>query len=232
MVAVRGPSSRRRTRIGGGPITLSYRNAYSSSSDLTTYTFSTCDIGTAASNRIVVVAVSGWRSTDANNTSVTIAGVSATFIERAFAGASSGAHMELWAAAVPSGTTGDIVVVFAGAQNRAGIGVWAMYGGSVTAHDTLTSTANPATGTVDCEAGGAIIGAVAWGTTTGSGGPYTWAWTNLTEKYDGVVENNANGNTGASDAFATAQSSLTVTATPNPSEAEPQQAMVVAAFSP
>ena len=99
---------------------------YVSAANSTAYTFSSCDLGTAASNRSIVVGVGGGQSSSGNRTvsSVTINGVTATKATEQLS--FSGDNTSIFFAAVPSGSTGDIVVTFSSSMVRAGIGVWSV----------------------------------------------------------------------------------------------------------
>lgn len=191
----------------GLAVTASYEASAVSGTDLTTYTFSSQALGTAAGNRKIVIAVSGGTSARTVST-LTVAGVSASLLV-----ASLGAEMaaELWIAEVPTGTTGDVVVTFSAANDRAGIGVFALYGAGLTVWDSFTSTANPPTGTIDCPIGGVIIGTVS---TQSESGANTFSWSGLTEQYDATTENNSS-HTGAFDLFAGGASNTTITITPS-----------------
>jgi hypothetical protein len=119
-------------------------------------TFSGMAIGTAASNRVVVAALSysGVASDFADT--VTIGGVSATKV----IAANNGAFVaELWAAAVPTGTTGDVVLTGFGeggaSATACGVSTYAIYD---TLSATPTSSGSDTTSTFDVALGvGAAI---------------------------------------------------------------------------
>jgi hypothetical protein len=162
------------------PKSLTFTDHATDTANLTTYTFSARAIGTAASDRRVHVLVHGGGVGDTTLSSVTVGGVSATINVQA----SSGQHTSAIAtAAVPTGTTGDVVVTFSGGKARCGIGVYASTGlSSETAVDTDSSTADPATATLTSVAGGFVL-ALAAGDNSSS-----LTWTNVTEDYDEVFE--------------------------------------------
>ena len=99
---------------------------YVSTANSTAYTFSSSDLGTAASNRSIVVGVGGGQATSGNRTcnSVVINGVTATKATEQLS--FSGDNTSIFFAAVPSDATGDIVVTFSSGMVRAGIGVWSV----------------------------------------------------------------------------------------------------------
>jgi hypothetical protein len=120
--------------IGGSPMravlaSLAYVNKASSTSDASTYTFNSQPFGAADPDRWVVVAIGTNCSSDGvrdetgvtTPTGVTIGGVAARRL-------SSGEHAQvldgvgqgtsIWAAYVPAGTTGQIVVNFSQSMRR------------------------------------------------------------------------------------------------------------------
>jgi hypothetical protein len=172
-------------------------------SALTTYTFATQALGTAAAGRVIVVGVGGGGQTRTVS-SMTIGGTSATFIIRA---AGTNETAELWYAVVAAGTTGDVVVTWSGAQDGCGIGVWAVYDATSAPHDSSSdNNSDPATATTfDVPASGVAVGYVFQRT-----GSSTYTWTNLTERFDEVALAATFFHSGASDAFASLQTSLAV----------------------
>jgi hypothetical protein len=143
---------------------------------------------------------------------ITIGGVSATNILQPAAGSGNYAA-EIWVAAVPTGTTGDVVITGSGASVGCGIGLWRALYMSQTASDTDSDIA-PGSGvlatSIDCPAGGVIVGM--------QGSDYAGTrktWVGLTEDFDEAVDPGGNdiGQSGASLAFAAAQTGLVVTVT-------------------
>ena len=193
--------------VGGGSIAevSLVANAIDSSS-ATAYTFSGVALGAAASDRIIVV---GGFSTNAVHTvsSVTIGGVSAAQVVAATN--SGGEQCALWQAAVPTGTTGNIVWTWSGSEVGMGIGVWRIVGATATAHASSGVTgASPLSSTLNIPANGV---AIAYSGAASSN--RTATWTGLTEGFDanGVEDGVNSGNhTGASDAFTTTQTGRTI----------------------
>lgn len=150
---------------------------------LSTYTFTTKQIGGAAANRLVVVGFSGINVT-ANRTvsSITVAGSSATAVN--FQQVSSGGvfvDVGLYAIRLDAGATGTIVVNWSAAQLRTAIGVWAAYSvESATATATAQSSANPMSAGLTIQPGGICIG---YASSFGGSTP-TYTWSNLTEGFD------------------------------------------------
>ena len=162
---------------------ISFRTSAASSSDLTTYTFSSQNIGTAAESRHVIVSVSsladGLGSTSIS--SITIGGVAATVVVSQASG--DGGFAGLAIAAVPTGTTADVVVTMSNLQGRMAVGIWAAYDlASATPVDTAASTADPASLNVDVQAGDVLVAAIYNNTNA------TATWTGATERFDDLVE--------------------------------------------
>ena len=90
------------------------------------YTFSNEGIGTAAADRYIVVVVHSVGSTNPRMTSMSVGGVSSVLVVE------NGAHnrlCEMFITAVPTGTTGDIVITMAQTpMTFCQIGVYAVYG--------------------------------------------------------------------------------------------------------
>lgn len=198
----------------GGAATITATDNAVDTSDASTYTFTNRAIGTALTNRLIIVGVHGVNVTAARTiSSLTIGGAGATQV--AFSQTSgSGVFFDvgIYALRVDAGTTASIVVNWSAAQLRTGIGVWAANGvNSATATATASSAANPLSTTLNISAGGVALGYAA---VSEAGGVPTYTWSGLTEAFDQTVEPNSS-HTGASLAFAAAQTGLTITATPN-----------------
>ena len=154
-------------------------------------TFSGKSLGVAAADRVVVVGVSGW-ATNFAVSSLTIGGVSAAAVVSLANGFDI---VEMWSAVVPTGTTGDVVVTFAGGQDACGIDVLAMYNANgAAAYATASDTdSDPASVAIAAPGGGAVIGYCGLRSNTDR----TFIWTGLTEAADGVVETGTSTQTAA-----------------------------------
>lgn len=163
--------------IGGAATkTLTFQARTGQASSASEFTFSTVTIGTAEGSRRVIVGVSGGTSSE-DFVSVVIGGVTATQVGVVFGGTTT---VGFYVAHVPTGTTANIVVTWVAAQGRCGISVWTATGLSADAANHFgSSTADPATFTLNTLAGGFAVGYmyVASASTT-------HAWTNLTEQFD------------------------------------------------
>lgn len=190
----------------------SFLQGAESASDLTTYTFSSQNLGAADSGRYIVVGI-GARSTGLLNvSSVTVAGVSATEVIQQRS-ANNQNVTALYIAAVPTGTSGDVVVTLSAGALRCSISLVRLVTiDSATAVDTASSTASPPSGSMSCGDGGVIIGIALSQTLT------TTTWSGITEDYD--AQNEAITVTMGRDEFVSAQTGLTVTATFSSSSGE------------
>jgi hypothetical protein len=178
-------------------------------SDLTTYTFASQDLGTADAGRYIVAIVHARvASGTLTLSSASIAGVSATIaLQETNSSATAKSVCALVIAAVPTGTTGDVVVTFSTGALRAAIQLYRVLGiDGLTASDTATSTDSSPVGSMDIPAGGIAFAGVNNGSSSTS-----FAWSNLTEDVDTTLE--AFGYSSASDEFATLQTARTITAT-------------------
>jgi hypothetical protein len=149
-------------------------------------TFSSVDLGTVASDRIILV-IGMWErgiTTTLNNTDgITVAGSNATIVQQGVTGLTIGA--ELWQIADSSNSSGDIVVKTALAlTSMFSMACWAMYGANSSVHDTGSSSANPMTDTVNVAAGGVAVCAGISGSNVSS---FT-ATAGYTEEFDETVE--------------------------------------------
>ena len=152
-----------------------------SGGDTASFSFTSQSFGEAASDRYILVAASGRKSggtgTNAGVASMTIGGVSAAQIVTSTSNSAN--IIQLWGAAVPSGTSGTIAITWNDAQNKCGIGVYKMTGRNTTAITTISSTAAPLTsGAQFLNSRASLIGAAYTGVTA------TATWANATEDYD------------------------------------------------
>ena len=184
---------------------VAFLQANESTANNTVYTFSTENLGAAAASRKIVVSI-GASTTSAglSGSSVTVGGISATLVK---AQQSSGGNnaSELWEAAVPSGTSGDVVVTWGTGCTECGIGLWRVLNASDTYTDNAGTPLDNTNVSIDGPAGGIAIGS-RW---TG-GGASTTIWTGLTEDFDRGNLGGADQHSGASDAFETEQTGLNV----------------------
>lgn len=157
------------------PLSVSYLTNAISATDASSYTFSGLSLGTASASRVIFVAVAHRKADpSASTSSVTIGGVSATLVTSSTA-SNAGSVVEFWRAAVPTGTTGDVVVTTSATVLRCGVGLWRVdgltsaSGGAVAGSTTIT----PPAGTMTIAA-----------SSTAVPGPISTAWSGLTEVWD------------------------------------------------
>lgn len=160
---------------------LSYTETGADNSNLTTYTFSALSLGVADTDRFIVVCVvASGNSAGQDISSATIGGVSAD-IHRTHYTANDDIVVGIVSAKVPTGTTGDVVITFDGAKQRAVASVFRCIcaADNLVEYDGDTNVAPTETATVNIAADSATFGCAG---DTANGTSYTW--TNLTEAYD------------------------------------------------
>lgn len=187
---------------------IAYIGSNGSDSNLATYTFSGQSIGTASSDRFVMVCVHGTRNAATSISSVTIGGNAATAIVTG--NDSNGFSVSgIYGLLVPSGTTADIVVVFSAACNAAGIDVFAATRlGSTSPTSAATSTAAPGSLVITCPGGGFILACSQIRQTT------TYSWVNAIEASDTQQESGGANPLAHATAIQSAAGAYTITATP------------------
>jgi Putative Ig domain len=134
----------------------------SSTAGTASYTFAAQSIGAADSTRIVCVLFAHGINTAAI-TGVTIGGVSATQVSGAATPLTSGMSTDAWYAAIPTGTTADVVATFTGAQTRVAIAVYRAVGTGVAISSGVRNTSasvSTLTQTATIPSGGGAIGII------------------------------------------------------------------------
>lgn len=162
---------------------VSYRTQASQGSGSSSYNFTNQDIGTAASDRYVIVAIgNGFTGGPRTVSAVTVGGISATQVV-SVSGSTTNAC--LWIAAVPTGTTATIAITLSGTVGQGiGIAVWAAYGlSSGTASASGSSTASPGSITLNPTTSDGFV--IVYRATGGS--VTTMTPTNYTERFDGAA---------------------------------------------
>tara|TARA_R110002012_G_scaffold318226_1_gene536040 strand:+ start:118 stop:810 length:693 start_codon:yes stop_codon:yes gene_type:complete len=199
--------------------TIAYTdNKVSASASTAVRSFSSCDIGTASSDRVVIVAIGtggGGSGTD-DASGVTVNGTSLT---KQFSRLHTD-HLigQFWAGTITSGTSATIVVTWSRSANATGIGVWAATGIDPSASLTdsgsavLTNSTSGMSADLDIAAGGIALGYSV--NLAGEDVNPTYSFTNLTTNFNSALDY-ARSQGGGSAAFASAQSGLTLTSTPN-----------------
>ena len=152
---------------GGGAPTISaaFLQTAILGTDTTTYTFTAQNLGTAAADRTIIVVGHARVGSVPGVTvsSVTVGGVSATIDVSKVQATANSTVAFIARAAVPSGTTGDVVVTLSSGALRAAIALYRVTGGSVSVKSSdsagVGSGSNPTltTGTLTTAPGGILI---------------------------------------------------------------------------
>ena len=210
------------------PVTAAFTASAVTGSSATAYTFSSQALGTAGATRMIVINVTGSSNSGGATpiNTLTVAGVSAVKAKEQVSSGEAGYSQDIWYAPLASGTSGDVVVTFSGAQARCGIGLMAVYDADDSPTFTNGNSDDPMVATISCPAKGIIIGSC---TMNADEGVPTTTWTNLTEKYDQNVES-IQSHSGAFATFDSAQTDLSITS--NPSITVSRRAMPLAAWGP
>lgn len=195
--------------------TITYLEDATSTADLQTYTFSSQNLGTAASDRCIVVTI-GTRDTGATTKtidSVTIGGVSATIVIQKQYAVTNSTVSGIAIAAVPTGTTGDVVITMSEAMLRMATSIYRVDGVDCTVStDAEGSIVSGPSASLYVPAGGVAVGTGAF-SSAGS----TVTWSGLTEDTDTMIESLMLF-TSASGAFATEQNPLSTSITESATE--------------
>ena len=161
-------------------LSITWADSATDSTDLSSYTFSGLEIGSAASDRWVLVAAG---SDDELPTGVTIGGVAATQCGTGRSNANDGSA-SLWRRKVTSGTSADIVVSFGATMSMCAVTVYRVVGAQeIQVASTAGSTADTngvISASLTIPSGGVGIGVVMGN--AGAANAYTWS--GLTEDTD------------------------------------------------
>mgnify|MGYP003133710520 CR=1 FL=1 len=179
------------------------------------------DIGSVANRKIVV-----WCGTSggsgATGATATVAGDAMTEVH-ALVGADFNEVLLFERDAVTATGLQDIVITWGSSTEVSAMSVWEVEGASTTeptGDNLMSSSANPPSGTIDVPAGGVCISGCFYSNCNSA------TWAGLTERHDDDTGQHVG--TGASDAFADAQSGMTITSTPDTSS---QRTLVAAAWA-
>jgi hypothetical protein len=169
------------------PLTLTYIGRELSESDTDEYTFADEPIGTAASDRLVVVVVwaAGPTIPSPGNapTSVAIGGNNATIHESALG--LYGSSLSVASLVVPTGTTATIVVTMPVGQLQCAILVYTVtgYSNATPTTDSIVEDSGSESATLSVTVGNNQVGLAASSILVG-GGSVSAVWTNATEDVD------------------------------------------------
>lgn len=208
-------------KVGGGLLggsdvvskSIFYVNRYIQTTNATTYTFTACDIGTASADRRVIIGAHMYGGTSRSLAGTpTIAGINATVLTTNTA---STGNSILLIAAVPTGTTGDIVLQWSSGCAGCAVSVW--YATGLTSDTPIATASNisasaPTSGSLSTVDGGFLVAAATCRYHDGT--LRTHSWTNATEQFDAEIENTGTDGGSISGAHvATTGASITVTDT-------------------
>jgi hypothetical protein len=187
--------------VGGRKVTsFSYQTEDSFVGNLSTFTFNSQAFGSAATDRIVIVSVMGGNGSAGTISSVTIGGVSASILVQVSDANLTGG---IAVAAVPTGTTGSVVVNMSTTRGGCAIGIWSATGQVAASGVAVGSNTDLAELTLAAEIGGFVIAMC--GNLNSSSRTATWA--GVTENFDNdaVIDGR---HSGASDTLSLASVSL------------------------
>ena len=185
--------------------TVDYLQDAGDETDASSYTFSSQNLGDANTGRYILVFGSARSVNVCDFTAVSVGGVSATILNAHHLGIAGSVSLMVSAiAAVPTGTTGDVVFTISNTCVRMHMDMYRMTGlVSDTPTDSLVDDSVPYSGNIDVLAGGVLFGF------QGGYGSAGYSWTNIsTDDFDGgtgTAEMNS-----AHEVFAEAQTGLTV----------------------
>ena len=207
------------------PATVTYVSTAGSASNLTTYTFTSQSFGTAHADRILVCTVGGQgQAAGAKSvSSLTIGGISATLVKAQQGLTLDYFRSEIWRAAVPTGTSGTVVINWNDTMETCISGLFSVITKTAAPYATAGIGGDGATQistTISSPDNGIILGCH-YGNST----PDTWS--GLTERYD--THPSTQSGSGASDAFASAQTSKSIGVTPGGGA---QHALALASWGP
>jgi hypothetical protein len=200
------------------------------------YTETGADIGSAVADRLVFVGLCGLNTSNDGIDSMTIGGVAATLASSVVRAAGSAfVFSEIWWAAVPTGTTANIAMVFTGDDVAAQAAVYRVTGADTVAPIASQNTGNVASGNVSAAVtignNTAVIAAAYCGIDTAD---VAITWTNATEDYDlaldigGVFINNGF----ASRADTVGPGATTITASPASTNIDANKTIAIVVIEP
>ena len=183
-----------------GQVTRELTAQSTDSTDQTTYTFASQNLGTETSDRFIVVAINATpAATPRSISSVTVGGVGASVV----VGAGASVLTEIWKTPKvsdggPTGTSGTVVVTFSGAMFNAQVAIYAVKGAnSSTAVTVVADAAPPLSQALFVPAGGVAIAAA-----RAAGTPGDTTWSGLSEDTDQLGDGGISRGSSASAEFA------------------------------
>jgi len=172
---------------GGGLFSLAWLTSATDSSSTNPVTYAGLSFGAADTDRIIAVYIASRQTTVNTITGVTIGGVSATAVTGTAAqvNGTNGACCQIWQAAVPTGTSGNVVVTYGAAPTRSVVSLYRIITVTPTAtsgnSDSQTTLTSVGTAVTVPSGGGAIAGAAEQANTN------TFTWSNATQDVQGAI---------------------------------------------
>lgn len=189
------------------------QSADATSAGASSWTFTGQNVGTAAADRKIIVIAMGRKAGASveSLTGVTVGGVTATQVVKTTrsgaAGGGAANAIGIYEAALPSGTTGDVVVTFSGNVGRCIVSLFRATGIDAShASAADNAAAEDPSASINVPVGGIAIG----GCLAGGSGSTSEVWAGLTENV-GALSGSFTRYSAASDLFASAQSPLAIT---------------------
>lgn len=180
--------------------TISYIGNNQINTSGTSFTFTSQSIGTASSDRVVLVVACAVTSSPGTTISgVTIGGTSATSLVST-TGGSTGNYLPaaIYALLVSSGATANIVVSTSNSSSRAGIGVYTLTGsrGSSTTYNTSSSTSasgGSLSASINIPGNGAVLSGACGRAGSAIGFSWTYPSSDFGVQYTGSTTNGFSG---------------------------------------
>ena len=181
------------------PVTYAFGASAWNVTNLTTYTFSSMALSTAATSRQIVVCIGGSGAGAPRSVSAcTVGGVSASLVVAEQHSGGTDYFTEIWVASVPTGTTGDVVVTCSSTMDFVGAGTFAIYDAAIGASSTGSTETDAGNVSMTVPANGVIVGGTFSNSNTGG---VTWT-ANITEAYDEHISSIDGWHSGAAKLFA------------------------------
>lgn len=177
----------------------------------TTFSF-TLNAGTEDAARSLLIAVGVGGGSTGTISSLLVGGSATGVVLLKDVAINGEAHARLYGIDYPTGGTASLEIGCSGSKGHCGAVVLPVYNVDInTTVDTANSSANPATDTIDVNAGGIVFAYEILASSTDR----TFAWTNLDELLDETIEGSDATHTAAATVFASAEAGKTITCTPS-----------------
>lgn len=179
-----------------------------SASNLSRYNFGTVNMGTAATNRVFIVATAGQVGGGTLN-SVTLAGTGLTSLAEFLTDSNTNRTAFHWGR-IDAGTSGNLTVAYSATQSRAAYAVFSCVteDGNLILNESQTAIASSNSATVSLNALAGAILAIVQNQANNSG---SFTWTNLTEQTDAALESGNRRASTAIQSFTDDSNSLSLT---------------------